>query len=518
MKAFKEARLILGDQLNINHSWFSAAPKGEVVYLIIESKEEASYVRHHIQKVVGFFLAMRWFHATLIERGFDVMYVGLSHKDNKATIIETILHLKEVLGFSTFSYQEPDEYRIDLLLSSLGETQGLTVWRQSSEHFFTERSDLAGFFKGRKTYLMESFYRMMRKKHNILMELPDKPIGGDWNFDAENRKPYDGKAPFIPIPTLPKHSDEIESIINQLNDFGISTMGSIDVESFNHATSRDEAITLLDHFCQYLIPYFGTYEDAMVNNEMYLFHSRLSFALNIKLVSPREVTEAAISAWQQSKDMISLAQIEGFVRQILGWREFMRGVYWAQMPDFANLNYFKHHRQLPSWFWTGETKMNCLSKCISQSLDHAYAHHIQRLMVIGNFALLYGAHPDEVDAWYLGVYIDALEWVEITNTRGMSQFADGGIVGTKPYVSSANYISKMSNYCVSCYYDKSKRHGEKACPFNSLYWHFFARHEALLGKNPRIGMVYPSLKKMAPSELEATLRQADIYIDHINEL
>jgi deoxyribodipyrimidine photolyase-related protein len=240
--------------------------------------------------------------------------------------------------------------------------------------------------------------------------------------------------------------------------------------------------------------------------------------MNVKMLSPREVVDAAIQAWQQRPDKITIAQIEGFVRQIIGWREYMRGIYWAQMPRFGQLNYFGHQRALPQWYWTAETKMRCMQFSVGQSLTKAYAHHIQRLMITGNFALLAGIDPNQIDQWYLGVYMDALEWVEITNTRGMSQFADGGIVGTKPYVSSANYINKMSNYCKGCHYNAKDKTGENACPFNSLYWHFYHRHRALLGGNPRIGMVYPTWDRMKPADQQAILDKAEHYLANLDAL
>jgi deoxyribodipyrimidine photolyase-related protein len=277
-------------------------------------------------------------------------------------------------------------------------------------------------------------------------------------------------------------------------------------------------LEVLDYFCQNFLKHFGDYEDAMHTDEKFLFHSRLSFAMNSKMLSPNEVIEKVIVFYHQNETEISLSQVEGFVRQILGWREYIRGVYWGKMPDYGTQNYFEHTTALPKWFWTGKTKMNCMKNAIHQSLDFAYAHHIQRLMITGNFALLAGVHPNEVDAWYLGIYIDAIEWVEITNTRGMSQFADGGIVGTKPYVSSATYINKMSSYCTGCFYDKSKKTGDKACPFNSLYWNFYDKHEAKLAKNPRIGMMYNVWRKMQPTAKAELLEQADFYLKNINNL
>jgi deoxyribodipyrimidine photolyase-related protein len=263
---------------------------------------------------------------------------------------------------------------------------------------------------------------------------------------------------------------------------------------------------------------FGSYQDAMTPNEWSLYHSRISFSMNIKMISPQEVINKAVKEWQKRPDEIQFNQLEGFVRQIIGWREYMRGIYWLKMPEYASLNYFNNQEKLPEWFWTGETKMNCVKDAINQSLDYGYAHHIQRLMITGNFALLAGVNPDEIDAWYLGIYIDAIEWVQITNTRGMSQFADGGIVGTKPYVSSASYIDKMSHYCGSCFYKKAIKTGEKACPFNSLYWNFYDKNEDKLGKNPRIGMMYNVWRKMQPEAKVAMLEQADYYLKNINKL
>jgi deoxyribodipyrimidine photolyase-related protein len=275
---------------------------------------------------------------------------------------------------------------------------------------------------------------------------------------------------------------------------------------------------LLDFFVTECLPLFGTYEDAMTPNEWSLYHSRISFSLNTKLISPIEVINKAIDEWKKRPNEIEFNQLEGFVRQIIGWREYMRGIYWQKMPEYANLNYFEHQNKLPNWYWTGKTKMSCLKHTIHQSLEYAYAHHIQRLMITGNFALLSGVHPDEVDKWYLGIYIDALDWVEITNTRGMSQFADGGIVGTKPYVSSATYIDKMSHYCGGCFYKKSVKTGDKACPFNSLYWNFYDQHKDKLAKNPRIGMMYNVWNRMEPKAKSDLLQQAQYYLEHINEL
>jgi deoxyribodipyrimidine photolyase-related protein len=333
----------------------------------------------------------------------------------------------------------------------------------------------------------------------------DAPIGDRWNFDAENRKKLPaGVKPPPPLEFL----RDVTDIVSLLKVSGVSTIGSVDPHRFGWPVTRKESLAVLKYFCEKLLPHFGSYQDAMHTDHRFLFHSRLSFSLNLKLLSPIEVVRAAIEAWQKSKGGISLQQVEGFVRQIAGWREFMRGVYWTHMPSFKELNFLGAQRSLPGYFWSGKTKMNCVRHAVEQSLEDSYAHHIQRLMVTGNFAILAGINPDEVDAWYLGIYADALEWVQLPNTRGMSQFADGGIVGTKPYTSSAQYINKMSNYCSGCFYNFKEKFGERGCPFNSLYWDFLIRHRDQLEKNPRIGMGYRLLDKMSSKDSKALQERA----------
>lgn len=504
-------RLILGDQLNSQHPWLENIDPS-VTYVMMEMRQETDYVVHHVQKIVGFFLAMRQFARELTAQGHRVIYYELDDPENKQDLRTQIHYLVQKHGFSSVEYQLPDEYRLEQQLQSICQDLDIPSHAVDSHHFLTSRGFLKDFFKGKKSYLMETFYREMRRKYQVLME-GNEPLGGQWNFDQENRKPLKEKG-LLQAPGL--HPKSVGNILDQLSRAGVKTLGSLDPEAFAWPSSRKESLDLLHHFCRHLLPNFGTYQDAMTTWDPYLFHSRLSFSLNCKMISPLEVVQAAEKAWSTQQDKISLAQVEGFIRQILGWREYMRGIYWAEMPRFATLNYFGHERNLPSWFWTGKTKMNCLNHSITQSLTHAYAHHIQRLMVTGNFALLAGIHPDEVDAWYLGIYIDAIQWVEITNTRGMSQFADGGIVGTKPYTSSANYIKKQGNYCSTCAYDADKKVGDRACPFNSLYWHFHVRHREKLEKNPRIGMVYRTWDKMTAKQ--EILKQAESYLQRLEEL
>ena len=509
----KTLRLILGDQLNSNHSWFKSVDDS-VTYVMMEIRTETDYAQHHIQKVVGIFAAMQNFANQLKSNKHNLIYFHLNDVNNLQSFGDNIKNLIIDHHFTEFEYQLPDEYRVDQDLKQLGNSISIPCKSVDSEHFFTSRNELSEFFNGKKTFLMESFYRSMRKKHTILME-GDQPLTGKWNYDSDNRK----KLPKDHKPTSPLVFDNnVSDILLEINKTDIKTIGSIDANHFLWPINREQSLALLDFFATECLPLFGSFQDAMAPNEWSIYHSRISFSLNIKLISPIEVIERVTQEWQQRSNEIEYHQLEGFVRQILGWREYMRGIYWNQMPDYATLNYFNNTEKLPSWFWTGKTKMNCLKDAINQSLNYGYAHHIQRLMVTGNFALLAGVHPDEMDAWYLGIYIDAFEWVQITNTRGMSQFADGGIVGTKPYVSSASYIDKMSNYCGSCYYKKAIKTGEKACPFNSLYWNFYDKNESKLAKNPRIGMMYNVWRKMKPEDKSALLEQADYYLKNINDL
>ena len=509
----KTLRLILGDQLNSNHSWFKSVDDS-VTYVMMEIRTETDYAQHHIQKVVGIFAAMQNFANQLKSNKHNLIYFHLNDVNNIQSFGDNIKNLIIDHHFTEFEYQLPDEYRVDQDLKQLGNSISIPCKSVDSEHFFTTRNELSEFFNGKKTFLMESFYRTMRKKHTILME-GDQPLTGKWNYDSDNRK----KLPKDHKPTSPLIFDNnVSDILLEINKTDIKTIGSIDANHFLWPIKREQSLALLDFFATECLPLFGSFQDAMAPNEWSIYHSRISFSLNIKLISPKEVIERVTQEWQQRSNEIEYHQLEGFVRQILGWREYMRGIYWNQMPDYATLNYFNNTEKLPSWFWTGKTKMNCLKDAINQSLNYGYAHHIQRLMVTGNFALLAGVHPDEMDAWYLGIYIDAFEWVQITNTRGMSQFADGGIVGTKPYVSSASYIDKMSNYCGSCYYKKAIKTGEKACPFNSLYWNFYDKNESKLAKNPRIGMMYNVWRKMKPEDKSALLEQADYYLKNINDL
>lgn len=509
----KTLRLILGDQLNRQHSWYKKVDS-DVVYCLFEMRQETDYVKHHIQKIAGFFAAMRQFADELKSLGHQVVYIKINDEQNTQSLTRNLETLITQNGIFNFEYQLPDEYRIDEQLKTFCASLSISYTVYDTEHFLSTREDIAQLFAGKKQVLMETFYREMRLRYGIMME-GKKPVGGKWNYDSENRNKWKGNPP------SPKHDlikNDVSSIVSEIHQSGASFFGNIETANFTWPVSRTQSIQLLEYFVKESLPFFGQYQDAMTEKEAYLFHSRLSFALNTKLISPLEVVQRAVQEWETHQALISLPQIEGFVRQVIGWREYMRGIYWWKMPEYEHINFFGHEQKLPHYFWDADTNMNCVHHAVKNSLDNAYAHHIQRLMVTGNFALLAGIHPDEVDAWYLGVYIDALQWVEITNTRGMSQYADGGIVGSKPYVSSANYIDKMSDYCGSCHYDKTKKYGENACPFNSLYWHFYARNENLLAKNPRIGMMYNVLRKMQLDERNKILEQGENYLAQLENL
>lgn len=506
-------RLVLGDQLNIEHSWFKEDPS-IAEYVLMEVREEATYVTHHIQKIIAFFVAMREFADELRKKKFSVRFISLDDPTNKHSFVENVQALVASGRYTSVEYQSPDEFRVAKALGGLKETLAIPVVEVGSEHFLTTPEFFQGVFKGHKRYVMESFYREVRRRYDLLME-EGQPLGDRWNFDAENRK----KLPTGVMPPKPiEFKRDVQEVVELLKKHKIPSIGSVDPQHFTWPLTRDESLKSLRFFCEKLLPEFGTYEDAMHTEHRTLFHSRLSFSLNVKLLSPLEVVQAAISAWKRSAGAITIAQIEGFVRQIVGWREFMRCIYWTHMPSFKTLNFFNAKRPLPEFFWTGKTKMNCVHHAVTQSLEDAYAHHIQRLMVTGNFTLLAGINPDEVDAWYLGIYADALDWVQLPNTRGMSQFADGGIVGTKPYTSSAQYINKMSNYCSGCFYNYKEKFGEKGCPFNTLYWDFLIRNRKKLEKNPRIGMGYRLLDKMAAKDVDAMTKHASKLLDNIENL
>ena len=505
-------RLILGDQLNVQHRWFSEIDDA-TIYVLMEVRQETDYVLHHAQKILAIFAAMRDMARQLRACGHRVHYVAIDDAANLQSICANIDALATQYEAAACEYQAPDEWRLDQQLYQHGRAAPIP-WRMiDSDHFYGTRNHVADLFTGRKQWLMEFFYRQMRVEHQVLMEDAKKPVGGQWNYDHDNRKPWRG-TPAEPqdARTLHDHAALWATIVAA----GVESFGNPQSGQLAWPLNREEALHQLDMFIEHALPHFGDFQDAMSVKGWRLFHSLLSFALNVKMLNPREVVARAEAAFHAGH--APLSAVEGFVRQILGWREYVRGVYWAAMPEYVEKNFFGHTRALPAWFWDGKTKMNCVSQAITQSLEHAHAHHIQRLMVIGNFALLAGLDPVQVHRWYLGIYIDAFEWVELPNTLGMSQFADGGALATKPYVSSAAYIDRMSDYCKGCHYDKKARVGERACPFNALYWDFFHRNASTLAKNPRIGMVYRQLEKMDETAIDSFQQQAQRMLNNLDGL
>lgn len=505
-------RLILGDQLNPLHSWYSSR-SNEVIYVLMEIRQETDYVLHHAQKILAIFAAMRDFARWLESSGHRVHYIAIDNPDNEQGLPENLNHLIQHYKATAFEFQAPDEWRLNEQLTHYAAAQSIPCRMEDTEHFYTRRDEAAEYFAGKKQWLMENFYRMMRVKHGVLLDKAGKPSGGQWNFDHDNRKSWRGK-PSEPHDARIEHDHEkLWKIITQS---GVKSFGAPNEKHLPWPLNREEALIQLDAFMEDALPDFGDYQDAMNTVAPRLFHSLLSFAINIKMLNPREVVERAERAYREGR--ASLPAVEGFIRQIIGWREYMRGVYWSRMPDYRQSNVFGNTLALPKWYWNGKTKMRCLQHAIGQSLDNGHAHHIQRLMVIGNFALIAGIDPDDVHEWYLGVYVDAYEWVEMPNVLGMSQFADGGSLATKPYASSAAYIDKMSDYCKGCHYDRKARTTENACPFNALYWNFFDRNAARLKGNPRLAMVYKQLERMDDEARQALTDRADDLRERLDDL
>lgn len=499
-------RLILGDQLNHAHGWFATADS-RVLYVVAEMRQETGYVRHHIQKLCAFFAAMERFAGALKTNGHEVLYLDLDATASCEDLPALIAQLCARYRVSRFDYQRPDEYRLQKQLESLRLPGEIAVTEVDTEHFLLPFADIDKRIPRGKHVRMETFYRRMRREHRVLMD-GDQPAGGRWNFDRENRQRL-SEDDLAAIPEPLTFANDVSDILARLQRHQVDYFGR-EADPLPWPVERDQALQLLDFFCRECLPHFGHFQDAMTRHgdqRWSLYHSRLSFALNTKMLSPAEVIARAEAAYQRSP-RIDLAQVEGFIRQILGWREYVRAVYWANMPDYGRRNHLRGQRALPAYFWTGDTRMRCVSEVVSQSLEHSYAHHIQRLMITGNFCLLTGMHPDAVDAWYLGIYVDAIEWVEMPNTRGMALYADGGLVGTKPYAAGGNYIKKMSDYCGDCHYRVTEKTGPRACPFNSLYWHFMDRHREELARNPRLGMLFGSWDRMGEEQNRAILSRA----------
>lgn len=502
-------RLILGDQLSENISSLNNSNKEEDIVMIAEVMEEATYVKHHKKKLVFLFSAMRHFATSLINLGFKVHYIKIDDGDNTGSLEgetnKVILKYKITKIIITY----PGEYRILKKIKNWNKLLNVDVDIREDNRFLCSINQFNDWAKDKKQLRMEYFYREMRKKYNILME-GEIPIGGKWNYDSENRKIPDHRT-LIHKPYKSKLDQITEDVMQTVKSMFDNHLG--DIEPFNYAVTREDALKVLDHFINNNLSKFGDYQDAMLENEPFMFHSHLSFYLNCGLLSPLECALAAEDDYH--RQMASLNCVEGFVRQIIGWREFIRGVYWLKMPEYFEENFLKANKNLPEFYWTANTDMNCLKQCIKETKENAYAHHIQRLMVLGNFALLTGIDPKQVNEWFLIVYADAYEWVELPNVTGMALFADGGFLASKPYAAGGSYINKMSNYCKSCKYDVNKKNGVDACPFNYLYWNFLLKNQANLGANPRIALTYKTLDKMDNIKKENIIKDAKRFLDSI---
>lgn len=501
-------RFLLGDQLSRDLSSLEDLdPRADVV-LLAEVPAECTYVGHHKKKIAFILSAMRHFAAALEAEGITVDYRRLDEADNRGSFREELVAAVHRHDARRVVVTEPGEWRVLQDMSGWEEAAGVPVEIRPDRRFLASRERLSEWAEGRKTLRMEHFYRDMRRSTGILMDADGKPEGGRWNFDKENRKPL-RTGDQAPEPLRHAPDAVTRDVVKLVEDrfprhFGV-------LEPFWFAVTASQAQESFHHFLQHALPRFGDLQDAMKEGEPFLFHAVVGLYLNVGLLDPLEVCRAVEAAYRSGR--VPLNSAEGFIRQVLGWREFVRGIYWLEMPEYARSNFLDGSRDLPSFYWTGETDMNCLRQCVDQTRNEAYAHHIQRLMVTGNFALLAGIEPSQVEEWYLSVYADAFEWVELPNTHGMALFADGGFLASKPYAASGKYIHRMSNYCRKCTYDVKRATGDGACPFNFLYWNFLHQNQDKLRSNPRMGLVYRSLDGMEAEKREALLAQASVFLN-----
>ncbi len=505
-------RLILADQLSESISSLNDIDREKDVIMLCEVMEEATYVKHHPKKIAFLFSAMRHFAESLQERGFNVRYIKLDDEKNQGSFTSELSRAIKELAINRVIVTEASEYRVVQMMQSWSESLGLEVEIEirQDNRFLASHAEFAKWAAGKKQLRMEFFYREMRKKYNILIEQDGNPAGGEWNFDKENRKPPKTGMIFPKRISHPKSEITKEVLELVQNNFS-HHFG--DLLPFHYAVTRDQALLELEHFLSVLLPNFGSYQDAMVAGEAYLYHSLISSYLNAGLLLPLEICRLAESKYREGK--APLNSVEGFIRQILGWREYIRGIYWHYMPEYSELNFLDAKNPLPDFYWTGKTDMFCISEAVKHTKEHAYSHHIQRLMVTGNFALLAGIDVKQVQEWYLAVYSDAYEWVEMPNTLGMALFGDGGIVASKPYAASGKYINRMSNYCVKCKYNPEELIADNACPFNSLYWNFLVKHEDKFRNNQRMSYIYSTWDKFSKQKQESIIAKAQTILNEI---
>ncbi len=497
--------IVLGDQLDLDAAAFDGFDPSQDAVWMAEADEEATHVWSSKQRIAIFLAAMRHFAQALQAAGRPLHYTRLDDPGNRGSLAAELRGALDRLKPQRVVITAPGDWRVWQALKAVVAQAGLALEVCEDRHFFCTVREFAAHAKGRKSLRLEYFYRELRQRHGVLMQ-QGQPIGGQWNFDADNREAFGPKGPGPVPPRATFEPDAITREIITLVEQRFATHpGSLD--SFAWPVTRAQALQSLQLFIEQRLPLFGRYEDAMWPGEPWLYHSHLSAALNLKLLSAREVVQAAEAAYHASH--VPIESAEGFIRQILGWREYVRGIYWTQMPGYLERNALGADQDLPAWYWTGKTDMACLREAITQTLAHGYAHHIQRLMVTGLFTLLLGVRPQQVHEWYLSVYVDAVEWVELPNTLGMSQYGDGGLMASKPYVATGKYIQRMGGGCAGCRYDPAQRTGERACPYTTLYWDFLMRHEERLAGNARMALQVKNVARLSTAEREAVTQRAD---------
>ena len=503
-RALRHLVIVLGDQLDLTASALTDFDPAQDAVWMAEVMQEATHVPSSKQRIALFLSAMRHFAQTLLEKDWPLHYSHLEDGQNSGTLQGELKRAIERLRPQALVMTAPGDWRVLQDIQSVAQTQQLPLVLRDDTHFFTTVRDFAAHAKGRKQLRMEYWYRALRQRFGVLMD-GDQPSGGQWNFDADNRASFGVKGPQnLPNPPHFVPDKTTQSVLDLVQRVFAQHPGSLD--DFAWPVTRAQALQALDDFITHRLPLFGRYEDAMWAGQPWLYHSQLSACLNLKLLSAQEVVQAAQSAWQQGR--APLPAVEGFVRQILGWREYVRGMYWTQMPRYIERNALNAQEDLPGFFWTGDTDMACLRDALKQTLRYGYAHHIQRLMVLGLYGLLRGVHPRQMHEWFLSVYVDAVEWVELPNTLGMSQFGDGGLMASKPYVASGKYIQRMSNHCQGCRFDPAQSVGPQACPYTTMYWDFLHRHQESLSSNPRMAMQLKNLSRMSSETIGQIQQQA----------
>jgi deoxyribodipyrimidine photolyase-related protein len=499
----RDLLVVLGDQLDAEAPALRGLDRRKDVLLMLEVRGEAEHVPSHRQRTTLFLAAMRHFALERLAEGLPVRYVRLDERANTQSIESELERVLPRLRPERVRVMQPGEHRVEKAMRSACRRQSTPLEVLPDESFTCSLEEFDTWAEGRKSLVMEHFYRSRRRALDVMLGPDGKPLGGEWNFDRRNRESF-RRAPEVRPPYRARPDAVTREVMKLVERTWPDAYGRM--KGFGWPVTRRQARRALADFVEHRLVHFGTYEDAMWTGEPFLYHSALSAALNLKLLRPRECVDAALRALAEGQAEIH--NVEGFVRQLIGWREFIRGVYYREGPKYSRRNGLEQRGRLPELFWTGETSMNCLRHCLNEVLDHGYSHHIPRLMVIGNFALTAGVHPAEVHRWFLAMYVDAVEWVTAPNVIGMSQHADGGIVGTKPYAASGKYIRRMSNYCEACPYDPERRTGEGACPFNTFYWDFLLRHRTRFARNHRMVMMLRNLDRLAERDRREIRAQA----------